>query len=245
MLEELESETKNADTWKKVLEGERGQPYFKELINSIEMARQGGKLIYPKNIEIFAALKACPFEQVKVVILGQDPYHGPGQAHGLCFSVQPGTEPPPSLKNIYKELNADLGLAVAKSGCLLGWAQQGVLLLNSVLTVEANKPASHANLGWEKLTDKIIGELSTRKTGLVFMLWGAYAQKKGAQIDQSKHLILKAAHPSPFSAHNGFFGSRHFSKANSYLIAQGRGEVDWRVDGPSQMAKSDSNYVSN
>lgn len=214
-------------TWKDLLSDEKNQPYFSALLAHIENARKNGSAIYPKNSEIFAAFQLCPLERVRVVILGQDPYHGEGQAHGLSFSVPPGRSLPPSLRNIFKELKDDLGVTPPCHGCLHAWAEQGVLLLNSVLTVEANKPASHSNLGWERFTDQVISRLSRTKAKLVFMLWGAYAQKKGAQIDESKHLVLKAAHPSPFSADKGFFGCKHFSKANDFLIKNGGQPIRW------------------
>ena len=214
-------------SWKEVLGGEREQTYFKDLLAFVEQERASGKKIYPQNSEVFSAMQSCPFEQVKVVILGQDPYHGEGQAHGLCFSVKPGTTFPPSLKNIFKELNSDLGIPSPAGGSLIRWAEQGVLLLNSVLTVEANRPASHANLGWERFTDRVIDEVSSRKSNVVFLLWGAYAHKKGMRIDEKKHLVLKAPHPSPFSAHNGFFGCKHFSKANHYLQSCGFKPIAW------------------
>ena len=186
------------------------------------------KEIYPPQCDVFNALKYTPFEKIKVVIIGQDPYHGPGQAHGLSFSVPPGIAPPPSLKNIFLELNNDLGLPIPKQGCLIKWAEQGVLLLNAVLTVESGKPQSHANKGWEQFTDKIIQVVSDKKQGVIFMLWGAYAQRKGEIIDPTKHFILKAAHPSPFSV-KGFLSCRHFSKANVFLMKQGKTAIDWNL----------------
>ncbi len=214
-------------SWKEILGQEKKQPYFTDLLGFIERERAAGKIIYPKNSEIFASLTLCPFDRLKVVIIGQDPYHGLNQAHGLSFSVRNGVALPPSLKNIFKELHADLAIAEKKSGDLSAWAEQGVLLLNSVLSVEASKPASHASLGWERFTDKVISEINQHQNNVVFMLWGAYAQKKGALIDQSKHLVLKAAHPSPFSAHSGFFGCRHFSKCNAYLKDHNLQEINW------------------
>jgi uracil-DNA glycosylase len=189
-----------------------------------------GKKIYPRSEEWFGALNTTPFENVKVVILGQDPYHGPGQAHGLCFSVRPGVPFPPSLDNIFKELHADLGLARPSQGTLTRWAEQGVLLLNSVLTVEDGRAASHQGKGWEQFTDRIIQVLNEKKEGLVFVLWGAYAQKKGAFIDRRKHLVLESPHPSPLSAHRGFFGTKPFSKINAYLRSKGAGEIDWSLE---------------
>lgn len=191
--------------------------------------KAAGKPIYPKGLEWFAALDATPLENVRVVILGQDPYHGEGQAHGLCFSVQHGVRPPPSLINIYKEMKTDLGEYPPNHGNLKSWAEQGVLLLNSVLTVEANKAASHQGKGWERFTDAIIQLVNDQPYPVVFILWGSYAQKKAAFVDHTKHLVLKSVHPSPLSAYNGFFGSKPFSQANAFLKSKGRGEIDWRL----------------
>jgi uracil-DNA glycosylase len=191
--------------------------------------KQAGKQIFPAGNDIFNALNATPFEKVRVVIIGQDPYHGPGQAHGLCFSVRPGVEIPPSLRNIYKEVAADLGIAPSRSGCLQSWAAQGVLLLNAVLTVESGKAAAHQGRGWERFTDRIIALLNEQGQHIVFMLWGNYAQKKGQIIDRSRHFVLESAHPSPLSASRGFFGNHHFSRANQYLLANAREAIDWRV----------------
>lgn len=191
--------------------------------------KAAGKHIYPMGNEWFRALDLTPLEKVKVVILGQDPYHGPGQAHGLCFSVGPDIRVPPSLVNIYKELESDLGLPRPRHGFLEHWAQQGVLLLNSVLTVEMGKAASHQGKGWERFTDAIIQQVNAKSEPVVFLLWGAYAQKKAAFIDNPRHLVLKAAHPSPLSAHNGFLGCRHFSKTNEFLEANGLAPIDWSL----------------
>ena len=188
-----------------------------------------GKAIYPPGPQLFAALDATPFDQAKVVILGQDPYHGAGQAHGLSFSVQPGVPVPPSLGNIFKELRRDLGLEPPDHGCLLPWAQRGVLLLNAVLSVEAGRPGSHQGRGWEGFTDAIVQALSSERAGLVFMLWGSYAQKKGALVDRSRHCVMRAPHPSPLSAHRGFLGCGHFSAANRYLQGRGATAVDWSL----------------
>jgi len=188
------------------------------------------KVIYPKGDEYFAALNLTPFNKVKVVIMGQDPYHGPGQAHGLSFSVREGVRFPPSLQNIFKEMKADVGLPIPKSGNLSPWAEQGVLLLNSVLTVEAGKANSHQGKGWEQFTDKIIHLLNSEREHLVFVLWGAYAQKKAAFVDHKKHCVLESVHPSPLSSHRGFFGSKPFSKINKYLSAKGVKEIDWNLD---------------
>jgi len=215
--------------WKVVLSGEREQPYFKTILRAIETERAAGQVIYPRNSDIFNALALTPFESVRVVILGQDPYHGPNQAHGLSFSVQRGVPPPPSLINIFKELQNDLGLSPPPHGCLEEWAKRGVLLLNATLTVRAGAPLSHAQLGWERFTDAIIRALNERREHLVFLLWGAFAQKKGAMIDRARHCVLTAPHPSPLSAHRGFLGCHHFSKANIYLHSKGLPEIDWRI----------------
>ena len=199
--------------------------------------RAQGKRIFPKGGEWFRALDLTPLDKVRVVILGQDPYHGPGQAHGLCFSVQPGVRPPPSLVNIFKELESDLGIAPARHGFLEHWAGQGVLLLNSVLTVEMRRAASHQGKGWERFTDAIIRQVNDRPDPVVFMLWGSYAQKKASFVDSfergGRHLVLKAPHPSPLSAHNGFFGCRHFSKANAFLQDRGMAPIDWALPAPT------------
>lgn len=216
-------------SWSDVLAGEREQQYFRDLIEFVESERRSGKMVYPKNSEIFNALHSTPFESVKVVILGQDPYHGPDQAHGLCFSVRPPTSAPPSLVNIFQELESDVGVKRPNHGCLESWAQQGVLLLNAVLTVEEGNPGSHALRGWERFTDRVVKEINDRREHVAFMLWGAYAQKKGAHVDRTKHLVLEAPHPSPLSAHRGFLGCRHFSQANEYLREHGCMPVDWRL----------------
>jgi uracil-DNA glycosylase len=187
------------------------------------------KTIYPRGKEFFAALNHTPFENVKVVILGQDPYHGPEQAHGLCFSVRPGVQVPPSLQNIYKELKTDLGIEPPNHGCLTHWADQGVLLLNATLSVEAGKAGSHQKRGWEAFTDKIIDTLNRERESIVFVLWGSYAQKKGEFIDTKKHLVIRCVHPSPLSAHRGFFGSKPFSKINKYLSLKGKKPIDWSL----------------
>ena len=205
------------------------RPEMKALSDFLRGEKQKGKTIFPPGPEIFAALNATPFDKVKVVILGQDPYHGLGQAHGLCFSVPDGLEPPPSLVNIYRELESDLGIRPARHGFLEHWAKQGVLLLNSVLTVEMGRAASHRERGWERFTDRIIAEVNAKQEPVVFILWGSYAQKKAAFVDVSKHLVLKAPHPSPLSAHGGFFGCRHFSKANAFLESRGMKPIDWAL----------------
>lgn len=194
-----------------------------------------GTRIYPPGPEIFAAFDATPFEQVKVVILGQDPYHGAGQAHGLCFSVRPGVPVPPSLENIFKEIHADLGLPRPDHGCLLPWARQGVLLLNAVLTVEDGRAGAHQGKGWEGFTDHVVDVLNSEREGLVFLLWGSYAQAKGKMIDTRRHRVLKAPHPSPLSAHRGFLGCRHFSATNEYLARNGRTPIDWSLPPRAQL----------
>lgn len=226
-----EAQVQMEQGWKEHLIEEFAKPYMQELKAFLRSEMVQRKIIYPKGNEYFNAFNSTPFEQVKVVILGQDPYHGPNQAHGLCFSVQHGVEPPPSLINIFKEIQADLGLGPAdfRHGNLKSWADQGVLLLNSVLTVEQGRAASHQGKGWETFTDKAIAELNVKRSGVVFLLWGSYAHKKGEVIDSSKHLVLKAPHPSPLSAHRGFLGCRHFSKANAYLVQQGSTPIDWRL----------------
>lgn len=216
-------------SWLQRLQAEFEQPYMEDLKRFLVAERERGKQIFPRASEWFRALDLTPLENVRAVILGQDPYHGPGQAHGLCFSVQPGVRPPPSLLNIYKELESDLGIRPRRHGFLEHWASQGVLLLNSVLTVEMGRAASHRDRGWERFTDRIIREVNAKSDPVVFMLWGSYAQKKAAFVDTSRHFVLKAAHPSPLSAHNGFLGCRHFSKANAFLEAQGRPTIDWAL----------------
>jgi uracil-DNA glycosylase len=216
-------------SWKTPLLPEFQAEYMAQLKAFLADERDKGKTIFPPETDWFRALDLTPLDKVRVVILGQDPYHGSGQAHGLCFSVLPGVRPPPSLVNIYKELENDLGLTRPRHGFLEHWAQQGVLLLNSVLTVEMAKAASHQKLGWERFTDAVIRLVNAKDEPVVFLLWGAYAQKKAAVVDASKHLILKAAHPSPLSAHNGFLGCRHFSKCNAYLDAKGMAPIDWSL----------------
>lgn len=214
------------ESWKSRLSAEFSKPYFTDLIRFVR-TEYATATVYPPGKEIFRAFDACRFQDVRVVIIGQDPYHGPGQANGLCFSVREGVKPPPSLVNIFKEIKNDLGKPIPASGDLERWAQQGVLLLNATLTVRASAPGSHQNKGWEQFTDAVIELLSSQKEHVVFLLWGAYAQKKGAVIDRSRHCVLMSAHPSPFSADRGFFGSKHFSKANEYLRSRGLKEVVW------------------
>jgi len=218
--------------WRERLASEFEQPYMAELKRFLLGERDRGKRIFPKGSEWFRALDLTPLEKVRVVILGQDPYHGLGQAHGLCFSVRHGVQPPPSLVNIFKELRSDVGVEPARHGFLEHWAEQGVLLLNSVLTVEMGRAASHREKGWERFTDAIIQLVNAKQEPVVFMLWGSYAQKKAEFVDTSRHLVLKAPHPSPLSAHSGFFGCRHFSKANAFLEAHGLPPIDWALPEP-------------
>ncbi len=223
-------DVKIESVWKEVLQKEFLKSYFQQIVTFLKIEKAQGKTIYPPGSLIFNAFNQTPFEKVKVVILGQDPYHGYGQAHGLSFSVQDGVKPPPSLINIFKELQKDIGMPLPASGNLTKWALQGVLLLNSVLTVRANEPASHAKLGWTNFTDAVISKISDQKEGVIFLLWGKYAQEKQQLIDETKHHVFKAAHPSPFSADKGFFGCRHFSKTNQCLVASGRDPIDWQLD---------------
>lgn len=215
--------------WKNILKEEFNKPYFQQIAHHLKTEKTQGKTIYPRGSEIFNAFDSTPFDSVKVVIIGQDPYHGAGQAHGLCFSVGPNVPIPPSLVNIYKELNEDLGIPIPRHGNLTGWARQGVFLLNASLTVRASEPMSHSKIGWSTFTDTVIKKISDKRNHVVFMLWGKFAQEKSALIDESKHLILKSAHPSPLSAHAGFFGCRHFSKANEWLMSKGIDPVNWHV----------------
>ncbi len=218
-------------SWKEALAAEFEKPYMQRLRQFLQREKQARKAIYPRGDHIFRALDLTPLGDVKVVIIGQDPYHGPRQAHGLCFSVQPGVSPPPSLENIFREINEDLGgpgrRLDGSRGCLDAWARQGVLLLNAVLTVERGRANSHRGQGWEPFTDEIVQVLDTGRDGLVFMLWGSYAQRKGDIVERSRHCVLTAPHPSPLSAHRGFFGCRHFSRANAYLETRGVAPIDW------------------
>lgn len=216
-------------SWKQLLKEEFNQPYFEQIALHLKTEKSQGKTIYPPGPLIFNAFDTTPIEKVKVVILGQDPYHGPRQAHGLCFSVQTGVPPPPSLINIFKELQEDIGITIPSHGNLTHWALQGVFLLNASLTVRAGEPMSHAKIGWAQFTDTVIRKISDHQPHVVFLLWGKFAQEKRVLIDESKHLLLKAAHPSPLSAHAGFFGCRHFSKTNTYLMSKGMDPVDWQV----------------
>ncbi|MCX2981854.1 uracil-DNA glycosylase [Halieaceae bacterium IMCC14734] len=216
-------------SWLRALQTEFDSDYMIQLGDFLRAEKQAGKTIYPASAQIFSALDQTPLDSVKVVILGQDPYHGPGQAHGLCFSVLPGVRVPPSLVNIYKELETELGVTMPAQGCLTGWTQQGVLLLNSVLTVEHGQAASHQGKGWERFTDRVISIVNEQRESVVFMLWGAYAQRKGAIIDRDRHCVLEAPHPSPLSAYRGFFGCGHFVEANQYLQQQGLDPIDWSL----------------
>jgi len=217
------------NSWKEELKEEFSKPYFEHIAHFLKEEKKAGKVIYPPGKQILNAFEFTPFNKTKVVILGQDPYHGPGQAHGLSFSVPDGVKPPPSLVNIFKELHTDLELPIPNTGNLEKWAKQGVLLLNASLTVEANTPNSHSQAGWHTFTDEVIKHISADKEGVVFMLWGRFAQNKETLIDTSKHRVLKAAHPSPFSVHSGFFGCKHFSKANTWLREKGEKQIDWSL----------------
>ncbi len=219
-------DVKIEESWKERLKKEFNQPYFEQLVKFIKEEYQNHK-IYPPAKDIFNAFSYCPYDQTRVVIIGQDPYHGPGQAHGLCFSVNKAVKTPPSLVNIFKEIHDDLGLPIPDHGNLEHWARQGVLLLNATLTVRASQAGSHQNKGWEEFTDAVIRVLSDERENLVFLLWGAYAQKKGAIIDRSKHCVLESAHPSPFAVHRGFFGNKHFSKTNTYLTSKNITPINW------------------
>lgn len=239
MTDSLEAETpgvKLEPGWKAALAEEFNKPYMAKLKGFLQERRGQGARIFPKGSEYFRALDLTPLDKVRVVIIGQDPYHGEGQAHGLSFSVRPGVRIPPSLVNIYKELSADLGIAPARHGFLEHWSKQGVLLLNAVLTVEMGQAAAHQGKGWELFTDAVIRAVNDQPHPVVFILWGAYAQKKAAFVDTSRHLVIRSAHPSPLSAHNGFLGSRPFSKANAFLEANGRVPIDWQV--PDEAAQS-------
>ena len=217
------------ESWKAALRDEFAQPYMRELGEFLRREKAAGKVINPPGPLIFNALDSPPLDQVRVVILGQDPYHGPGQAPGLCFSVQPGVAPPPSLQNIYKELKRDLNLEIPRHGYLQHWADQGVLMLNTSLTVEQGRAGSHAKMGWQRLTDRIIEIVSEQRANIVFMLWGAHAQSKAKLIDPTRHLLLKSVHPSPLSAHRGFIGNGHFSRANQFLRQHGLEPIDWQL----------------
>jgi uracil-DNA glycosylase len=225
----MNAPVKLSESWKAALEPEFGEPYMQALKNFLVAEKAVGKIIFPKGSEYFRALDLTRLGDVRVVILGQDPYHGDGQAHGLCFSVRPDVRIPPSLINIYKELERDLGIPPARHGFLEHWAEQGVLLLNSVLTVERGLAAAHQGKGWERFTDAVVRAVNAQALPAVFMLWGSYAQRKAAFVDGSKHLVLKAPHPSPLSAHQGFIGCGHFSRANEFLAKQGLGQIEWKL----------------
>lgn len=222
-------DVKIESSWKEILKDEFSKSYFQQIVLHLKTEKSQGKIIYPPGPFIFNAFNTTPFDKVKVVILGQDPYHGPGQAHGLCFSVQKGIPPPPSLINIFKELHDDIGIDIPGHGNLTHWAEQGIFLLNASLTVRAGEPMSHAKIGWAQFTDTTIKKISDEKKHVAFMLWGKFAQEKRTLIDESKHLILRSVHPSPLSAHAGFFGCKHFSKANAWLMSKGIDPIDWQL----------------
>ncbi|WP_166269086.1 uracil-DNA glycosylase [Marinobacter caseinilyticus] len=228
-VDALAAELKPGRGWVERLEGEFRQPYMKALAEFLAAEEQTGKILFPARHHCFNALNSTPLDQVSVVILGQDPYHGPGQAHGLCFSVRPGVTTPPSLVNMFKELQSDLGIAPPDHGCLQPWAEQGVLLLNSVLTVSQGQAGAHQGKGWETFTDQVIETVNRECDGVVFILWGSYARKKGRAIDRQRHCVLEGPHPSPLSAYRGFFGCQHFSKTNQWLATQGRRQVCWEL----------------
>ena len=217
------------DSWLSELQGEFEQPYMQQLRAFLQQEKAAGKTVFPPGALVFNALNSTPLDQVRVVIIGQDPYHGPGQAHGLSFSVPPGVRTPPSLQNIFKEIHRDLGLPIPPHGCLQSWAEQGVLLLNAVLTVEQAQAGSHAKRGWERFTSRVIEIINARREHCVFLLWGSYAQRKGEQIDRQRHCVLTSVHPSPLSAHRGFIGNGHFSAANQYLVEHGLTPIDWSL----------------
>lgn len=233
-VQALASQLRPDRGWSEHLAGEFEQPYMQALADFLAAEEAAGKVLYPASQHCFNALNSTALDQVSVVILGQDPYHGPGQAHGLCFSVRADVPPPPSLVNIFKEQQADIGITVPDHGCLQPWAEQGVLLLNSVLTVVQGQAGAHQGQGWETFTDRVIDVINRQREGVVFLLWGSYARKKGRMIDRQRHLVLEGPHPSPLSAYRGFFGCRHFSQANDWLQQQGRRPIDWQL--PSQEA---------
>jgi uracil-DNA glycosylase len=239
-LSQPEDKVKLEPGWKKALLPEFSKSYMASLRQFLSVEIKKGKTIYPRPADYFSAFNFTPLNKVKVVILGQDPYHGPRQAHGLCFSVKPGVPAPPSLVNIYKEMQTDLGLDIPKHGYLVSWAKQGVFLLNSVMTVEASKAGSHRDKGWETFTDKVIEVLNQNPTPLVFILWGSYAQAKGKLIDRKKHCVIEGPHPSPLSSYRGFFGSRPFSKANAFLKSQGIAPVNWQLPDPASILEENS-----
>jgi uracil-DNA glycosylase len=222
-------EVKIEESWKKLLKAEFNKPYFQQIPLHLKTEKSQGKIIYPPGSLIFNAFNLTPFSKLKAVIIGQDPYHGPGQAHGLCFSVQYGVPPPPSLQNIFKELQDDVGIQIPNHGNLTHWAEQGVFLLNASLTVRAGEPMSHAKIGWAEFTNTVIKKISDEKEHVVFLLWGKFAQEKRTLIDEKKHLVLRSVHPSPLSAFAGFFGCKHFSKTNEYLTSKGIDPIDWQL----------------
>jgi len=234
-VEVLASQLRPDRGWREHLSEEFRQPYMQSLAEFLAAEEQAGKVLFPASHHCFNALNSTPLENVRVVILGQDPYHGPGQAHGLCFSVRPNVAIPPSLVNIFKEIQDDLGIAPPDHGCLQPWAEQGVLLLNSVLTVVQGQAGAHQGIGWETFTDKVIETINREREGVVFLLWGSYAKKKGQHIDRTKHLVLDGPHPSPLSAYRGFFGCKHFSKAHDWLQQQGKPTVNWALPSESEL----------
>ena len=234
-VEVLAGQLRSDRGWSDYLAQEFRQPYMQGLAEFLADEEQAGKVLFPASHHCFNALNSTPLDKVRVVILGQDPYHGPGQAHGLCFSVRPSVATPPSLVNIFKEIQGDLGIAPPDHGCLQPWAEQGVLLLNSVLTVVQGQAGAHQGKGWEIFTDKVIETINREREGVVFLLWGSYARKKGQHIDRSKHLVLEGPHPSPLSAYRGFFGCKHFSKANDWLQQQGKPEVKWQLPSKAEL----------
>lgn len=234
-VEALASHLKPGRGWKEQLEGEFLQPYMQALAEFLAAEESAGKVLFPASTHCFNALNSTPLDRVRVVILGQDPYHGPGQAHGLCFSVRPHVPPPPSLVNMFKEIQSDLGIAPPDHGCLQPWAEQGILLLNSVLTVVQGQAGAHQGKGWETFTDRVIETVNREREGVVFLLWGSYAKKKGRHIDRNRHFVLEGPHPSPLSAYRGFFGCRHFSRANEWLREQGQGPVNWELPSKAEL----------
>lgn len=234
-VEALANQLRSDRGWKEHLSEEFRQPYMQSLAEFLAAEEQAGKVLFPASQHCFNALNSTPLANVRVVILGQDPYHGPGQAHGLCFSVRPNVPTPPSLINIFKEIQDDLGIAPPDHGCLQPWAEQGVLLLNSVLTVVQGQAGAHQGKGWETFTDKVIETINREREGVVFLLWGSYAKKKGQHIDRNKHRVLDGPHPSPLSAYRGFFGCRHFSKANAWLEQKGRPPVNWELPSKAEL----------
>ncbi|RBW50591.1 uracil-DNA glycosylase [Marinobacter sp. F3R11] len=237
-VEVLESHLKPGRGWKEYLADEFRQPYMQVLAEFLAAEESAGKVLFPASVHCFNALNSTPLDQVRVVILGQDPYHGPGQAHGLCFSVRPEVPTPPSLVNIFKEIQSDLGIAPSDHGCLQPWADRGVLLLNSVLTVVQGQAGAHQGKGWETFTDRVIETVNREREGVVFLLWGSYARKKGQHIDRRRHLVLEGPHPSPLSAYRGFFGCKHFSRANDWLRDQGQEPVNWELPSKADLIAS-------